>query len=416
MAKRFQKQIWVGFFSIFLFSTARADFTHAKDPALVSYYYQIVNFPLANLSHAKCGIYIAVPCDELIFVRVDSGFQANYSFSIYLFDQKKKNVLFKKEWNRKVFVKSFEETNLRSNVDKFQVKFVQVPGNYRLVFVVEDTHVKKPFYKEIPIEIKNFRSLPIGVTSIILQDSLSNFAEKNFSFRPNVPNVFAKKFYAFFKIIKNTPGNRDILFQIRNQENKTIFQRDTLHVSGEKKMFPFKRLVRVDSLNSGNYWVEVVVPNKRKKVVERTAFEVWKTMEFKNKKELNRAIEALVYIASPEIFDRMNQAKSFSERKKLFEKFWKGVDPTPETEINELQLEYYRRVRYANRHFAILGQDGWHSDRGKIYILYGPPDSVEHQTDNQSRDYEIWRYKNLKRKFVFFDPLGNGNYRLIEKR
>ncbi len=415
MAKQFRKQIWVGFFIIFLFSTARADFTHAKDPTLVDYYYQMANFPSANLTQSKCSIYIAVPYDELIFVRVDSGFQADYFFSIYLFDQKKKDILFKKEWNRKVFTKSFEETNFRSNLDDFQTQIVKAPGKYRLVFMVEDAHVKKPFYKETPFEIKNFRTLPIGVTSVILQDSLSNFGEKDFSFRPNVSNIFAKNFYAFFEIIKNTPGSKNILFQIRNRGNKTILQRDTLHVSGGDKMFPFKRLVQVDSLNSGNYWVEVVVPGRRKKRVERTAFEVWKTMEFKNGKELNRAIEVLVYIASPEIVDRMNQAKSFSEKKKLFEKFWKGGDPTPETEINELQLEYYRRVRYANRHFEILGQDGWNSDRGKIYILYGPPDSVEHQMDNQSRDYEIWRYTNLRQKFVFFDQLGNGNYRLIEK-
>ena len=416
MAKRLQRQIWKVFCLFFLFSTVHAEFTHTKNPALVDYYYQIINLPSADLNQSKCTITIAVPYDELIFVRVDSGFQASYSFSMYLFDQKKKDVLFKKEWNRTVFARSFEETNLRSNLDGFQTEILHAPGKYRLVFMVEDAHVKKPFYKEIPLEIKNFQTLPIGVSSIILQDSLLHVGKKNVSFRPNVSNIFARNFFAVFEVIKNTPGSRDVLFQIQDQENKAILQRDTFRVSGEKKLFRFAPLVQVDSLKSGKYWVEVSVSGGRKKSMERTAFEIWKTMEFKNGKELDRAIETLIYIAPPEIFDRMKQAKSFSEKKRLFEKFWKGVDPTPETEINELQLEYYRRVTYANRHFEVLDQEGWRSDRGKTYILYGPPDSVEHQIDSQSRDYEIWRYNQLKQEFVFFDQFGNGNYRLIEKR
>ncbi|NOY78439.1 MAG: GWxTD domain-containing protein [Calditrichaeota bacterium] len=416
MVKKLQKQMGTVLCFFLLFSTAHAEFTHKKNPARVDYYFQIANFPSADLNQSQCAISITVPYDELIFVRVDSGFQASYSFSIYLFDQKKKDILFKKQWDRTVFVRTFEETNLQSNLDSFQTEILRSPGKYRLVFMVEDAHVKKPFYKEIPITIKDFKTLPLGISSIILQDSLLHTEEKGVSFQPNVSNIFARNFYAVFEVIKNVPGSRIILFQIRNRENKKIFQRDTLRVSGEKRLFRFAPLVRVDSLKSGSYWVEALVPGERKKRTERTAFEVWKAMEFDSEGELDTAIETLVYIAPPDVFSRMKQAKSFSEKKKLFERFWKGVDPTPGTEMNELQREYYRRVTYANRHFEVLSQQGWRSDRGRIYILYGPPDSVEHQVDNQSRDYEIWRYNQLKRKFVFFDQSGNGNYRLIEKR
>ncbi len=416
MVKHFQKLLWTGLFIFILLSTAHADFTHSKNPELVDYYYQITNFPSADLTQSKCVAYISVPYDELVFVRGDSGFHANYSFAIYLFDKKKKNVLFKKEWTRELFTKSFEETNRRSNLDCFQTVIKQTPGKYRLMLMVEDKYVKKPFYKEIPLEIKDFKKIPIAITSVFLIDSLPNFEGDDFLFKPNVSNIFAKSFYAFFEVVKNTAKNPEILFRIRDAESKTILQRDTLRVSGGKQTFQFAPLVQVDSLHSGHYWAEVLVRGSRKKLRERTKFQVWKAMEFKNVKDIDRAIDALVYIAPSGVLDQMKRAKSFSDKKKLFARFWKGVDPTPETEINELQLEYYRRVAYANRHFEVLGQDGWRSDRGKIYILYGPPDSVEHQMDAQLRDYEIWRYKNLKRKFVFFDSLGNGNYRLIEKR
>jgi GWxTD domain-containing protein len=64
------------------------------------------------------------------------------------------------------------------------------------------------------------------------------------------------------------------------------------------------------------------------------------------------------------------------EREQFVEQFWLRRDPTPETAENEYKEEHYRRIAYANDHFA-SGIPGWKTDRGRIYIRFGPPDDIE---------------------------------------
>jgi len=64
------------------------------------------------------------------------------------------------------------------------------------------------------------------------------------------------------------------------------------------------------------------------------------------------------------------------ERENFIENFWRRRDPNPDTEENEYREEYYERIAYANEHFA-SGIPGWKTDRGRVYIAWGKPDSVE---------------------------------------
>src|SRR5678815_5869301 len=64
------------------------------------------------------------------------------------------------------------------------------------------------------------------------------------------------------------------------------------------------------------------------------------------------------------------------ERDQFIEAFWQRRDPTPDTIENEFKEEHYRRMAYANEHFA-AGIPGWKSDRGRIYVMYGPADEIE---------------------------------------
>ena len=59
------------------------------------------------------------------------------------------------------------------------------------------------------------------------------------------------------------------------------------------------------------------------------------------------------------------------ERDQFIEAFWQRRDPTPDTIENEFKEEHYRRMAYANEHFA-AGIPGWKTDRGRMYIMYGP--------------------------------------------
>jgi len=134
---------------------------------------------------------------------------------------------------------------------------------------------------------------------------------------------------------------------------------------------------------------------------------------------LDVAIEQLQYIASRKEMKKLRNAPK-DKKKEYFDAFWKAKDPTPGTETNELMDEYYRRVEFANQHFSGF-REGWKTDMGMIYILFGPPNDVERQPFNVEANpfyeteiyaYEIWYYYDLNRRFIFADHQGFGDYRL----
>ena len=118
------------------------------------------------------------------------------------------------------------------------------------------------------------------------------------------------------------------------------------------------------------------------------------------------------------------------ERENFIENFWRRRDPNPDTEENEYREEYYERIAYANEHFA-SGIPGWKTDRGRIYIAWGKPDSVESHPAGGSYDrpsyegggstttypFETWFYRHLDNvgegvEIEFVDPTGTGEYRI----
>src|ERR1051326_482878 len=118
------------------------------------------------------------------------------------------------------------------------------------------------------------------------------------------------------------------------------------------------------------------------------------------------------------------------EREKFIEHIWDMRDPTPGTVENEFRDEYYRRVMYANERFS-AGIRGSKTDRGRIYIVYGPPDEIESHPSGGTYDYpqnqgggstqtypfELWRYRYIANvgsdvTIEFVDPCMCGDYHM----
>src|SRR5579863_1887683 len=103
------------------------------------------------------------------------------------------------------------------------------------------------------------------------------------------------------------------------------------------------------------------------------------------------------------------QLSNNEERDKFIEAFWDRRNPNPDSEDNEFKDEHYRRIEYANEHFA-AGMPGWMTDRGRIYIIYGPPDEIDAHPSGGSYDrpleegggetstfpFEDWRYRYIE--------------------
>jgi GWxTD domain-containing protein len=98
-----------------------------------------------------------------------------------------------------------------------------------------------------------------------------------------------------------------------------------------------------------------------------------KELETPFRKWLN---EDVFYIITDEEKTSFKRLNTDEEREQFIEQFWLRRDPTPDTQENEYKEEHYRRIAYSNERFA-SGIPGWKSDRGRIYITFGPPDEIE---------------------------------------
>ena len=140
--------------------------------------------------------------------------------------------------------------------------------------------------------------------------------------------------------------------------------------------------------------------------------------------------EDVVYIITPDERNAFLQLETNEEREQFIEQFWLRRSSNPDLPDNDFKEEHYRRIAYANEHFA-SGIPGWKTDRGRIYIIWGKPDEIESHPSGGTYDrpmeegggstttypWETWRYRYLEGIqenviLEFVDPSGSGEYHL----
>lgn len=144
--------------------------------------------------------------------------------------------------------------------------------------------------------------------------------------------------------------------------------------------------------------------------------------------------EDVRWIITDEELSAFKKLSNNSERDVFIEGFWQRRDPTPDTAENEYKEEHYRRIAYANEHFA-AGMPGWRTDRGRIYVIYGPPTSIDSHPmggpyqrsaeegggQTETFPFEVWRYRYLEGigqeiEIEFVDDCGCGAYEMTLDR
>lgn len=100
------------------------------------------------------------------------------------------------------------------------------------------------------------------------------------------------------------------------------------------------------------------------------------------------------------------------EREAFKEEFWEKRDPDPNTEENEFRMEYENRIERADELFVTEGRPGWMTDRGRIFILFGPPmDRLTYPQSYSGVCQEVWYYGQFP--VVFVDEACTGHYDLV---
>ena len=140
--------------------------------------------------------------------------------------------------------------------------------------------------------------------------------------------------------------------------------------------------------------------------------------------------EDVFYIITEEEGAVFEKLTVLEEKERFIEQFWLRRDPDPRTGFNEFQEEHYRRIAFANERFR-SGKPGWLTDRGRVYIIHGPPAEIQVNPSGGLRErpfsqgsgttetfpHEVWRYRHIEGigsnvELEFVDPTMTGEYHL----
>ncbi|MEE9168102.1 MAG: GWxTD domain-containing protein [Candidatus Neomarinimicrobiota bacterium] len=132
--------------------------------------------------------------------------------------------------------------------------------------------------------------------------------------------------------------------------------------------------------------------------------------------DLDREFEMMEYIVSDEEAFRYESFSSSEEKRMFLFDFWRRRDPNLQTAVNEYKREFFSRVDYTNQAFRVGRKEGWKTDRGRVYLTYGPPDEYERSDSEMGmKPYEIWYYHEIQGgvMFVFADLFGFRDHLLL---
>lgn len=381
-----------------------------------NFYTDIICFRGASPAETKVDVFIQVPFDRVKFLKSNKLFQAEYSITISIYDSTKSKLVTERSWNEKIETGDYNQSISKNNYNLSLRTFTLNPGNYFFKFTVEDKDTRKKYFSEQMFGVKQL-SGEVSISDIILIASQAKGPEGN-RITPNVSgNIISQKTGIPFFIEAYSEGEFKRSFQVKlsSVSNKNLIYTNFLEKNLEKGINQiFYTLDSID-VPVGDYVISFSLLNENLMPVETVSKTVRSRLTGLTFviKDLDKAIDQMVYIASGSELDEMKKAANYNDKLRLFLEFWKKRDPSIATEENEIFDEYFRRVEFANKNFSNY-MEGWRSDMGMVYIILGAPDNIDrHPFDYNSKPYEIWEYYELNRRFVFIDNTGFGDYRLI---
>lgn len=412
---------------------------------LIPSFVETANFP-SELEHkSRLDILFSIPIEFFVFVRTipaipSHQFEARAEITIELLDSAGGSVG-RRFFSRTIGSVIAPEPTKRSDIfEKGQLSFDLSPGTYTLLIEIIDLESKRRFEEKRKVIVKRFFGSTLEISSMLFfKAALPAASQPNpvpLSFGGDIP--FGTEAEVYFEIFNPVPSEsvhvEYSLFRLRSATGKPELiskgvVSDTSHgqyspivTTGHETTFgirnpptmvmPMHFRLRADTLQPGAYSIEVLARagSVTQSVIQKFRSR-WLDMP-RSLASLPVATKALSHIATTEEMSIMEAADPDLQQEML-EAFWKRRDPTPGTARNELMEEYYRRVDYAMEQYSTIQQpNGMSTDRGKAYILYGSPSSVERTLTPASLPTETWLYAGLKKKLVFIDQSRKGNYRL----
>lgn len=363
-------------------------------------------------THATVRVTLSVPYPELNWQRSAEGFTAGAAFVVELQPDRGQRRLYGDSWEQRLRVPDYRTTVGFRNQLVVTREFPVPPGRYAVRVTVRDVRAQAPSEVRDRLEVRDLSRVPVGFADLELGlvDTLGAFVAfpaRQFGFNSEAIAVRAA-------LVDRRPGpwprNYHYHWRILDEAGAATTTGDTT-VTLARSAAPVVLRPGHPSLFIGGYSFELEMQEGKTSWRTARQFDVEESGPPRGR-DYEQLLEALTYIAEPREVDAMRNRDAQGQLE-AWEAFWRRRDPTPETARNEYQIEFFRRLRYADQHFLGFGP-GWRSDMGRAYIRYGPPDQIEQRQASAAQPgLEIWYYNQPYRRLVFADREGFGRFTLV---
>jgi GWxTD domain-containing protein len=311
------------------------------------------------------------------------------------------------------------------------------PGRHRLLFTLTDLVSGRQGSLDAEIEVPSFPQEKTAISQIelaaeIAADSIpSRFRKGGLTVRPHPSRSFGdatnNRLYYYAEVynpegavaVINTAysSSRDPTLRIIRSDSTAGSRGTAVKFGG----------ISVDDLENGyhRFWIQaldgsgrVLATSQANFRVERNPLEILPQHRKRLEELANLEKEGGEYFSKIELIASQTELAAYAKlspegRREFLRQFWKRRDPDPSTPENEALREHARRYRQADVDYREQSKAGSETDRGKMFIKYGPPDEVEKRLlETNSKDVLIWKYQSGQ-VLIFQDRLGNGNFELV---
>ncbi len=393
------------------------------------FYFDAILFKSDTAGKARLDVYVMVPYATMNFVKSGDLFGAEYKIYIKIYNDKKL-LIDSKTLERSIAEKNYFATQGgNADFDVTQTIFFLTPGNYEIEVIYFDETGQKSYRRTRSQSVLDFSRYSFSLSGLMLVSSIEeNKGEYIITpFLSDNIGILSEFYFVFFESYKDTNTASglleevDFIYEYVNDKNKTVLQSKR-----KRKKIPegvnrhYLRIAIPTTLAQGAYMLRVYALRPADKegyddydilaTTERSVKNI-KSTGGSFTEDITKAIKQLRYIATQDEMNYMLSPENLQERQLRFEDFWREHDPTPNTERNEAYEDYYWRIDYANRNFKSY-TEGWRTDMGKVFVIYGQPLSQERRRLNDGRIYEKWVYPD--KEIIFVDYNGFGDFRLYQ--
>jgi len=340
--------------------------------------------------------------DHFVFIKNNNSFKARISTTIQIYDVNNDSIIIQDSWIDQIMESDYNDTRSSSKYFSFNKVINLFKGVYHLKINVQDLDNGKTFKSEERIDL----SLSDGFGELFIytvdRDESDDILLKEADAKLELNNSNIRLSFQFFGIENDI---EELLIELDDSDSKY-----------EEKYF------NLSLDDEGFYSIDFTIPDNFYNNIDLTLsilkHSITKKISIKDPdnqfwtNDINEIIFAMRYIL-PVSGIRALKRMEIKEKREYISNYWLDKDPDPTTEKNELLIEFVDRVRFSNLKFSDSNK-GYRTDRGRIYIIYGPPENVETYSSQYEGTYQVWKYPSGF-NFVFLDRNGFGNFVLIRQ-